>query len=492
MVSSRVSFGKFLALAVVSVWLVLVGVYVWRNYVNRPMPASELLSAEWLEEEWYSVLFKGKKAGWIHNSYDVLPDGYLLNSMSMFKLLAMGVMQKAKMNLEAEVDPGFRLRKFKLDFSSEFQNMLLEGEIDGRMLTYRLRSPKDSKPVERKMKLNEPPSLMDMVGRKAAREGLEVGQKFRVPVFDPITQRADGVEAEVVRNETIQAGSKSYDTHVVRIVYLGMEMYSWLDDKGRTIKSDAPLGLSVVLVSKAEALQLEDAGKIDVVAASAVPVNMLIPDPRGLKYLNVRLRGVKDLEGLDIDGGHQRLEGAVLEVEIPAPGKGYRLPDDDPDREAERSPEDLIQSDDPDIIAAARKAGGGATNSVAAARNINRWVFTNLEKSAALTIPSAREVLDVRKGDCNEHTQLFVAMARALGLPARTVVGVVYLNAAFYYHAWPEVWLGKEPGWTPVDPTFGQFPADATHLRLVVGALKDQANIMRFMGKLKIDVIEYR
>jgi len=85
-----------------------------------------------------------------------------------------------------------------------------------------------------------------------------------------------------------------------------------------------------------------------------------------------------------------------------------------------------------------------------------------------------------------------VAMARSVGLPARVAAGVVYLSGAFYYHAWPEVWLGADSGWVPIDPTFGEFPADATHLRLVVGSLDKQAEIVRFIGKLSIKVIEYR
>ena len=60
-----------------------------------------------------------------------------------------------------------------------------------------------------------------------------------------------------------------------------------------------------------------------------------------------------------------------------------------------------------------------------------------------MSIPNALEVLQSKKGDCNEHTVLFNAFARAAGIPAKTVVGVVYLRGAFYYHAWSEVWLGS-------------------------------------------------
>jgi transglutaminase-like putative cysteine protease len=102
-------------------------------------------------------------------------------------------------------------------------------------------------------------------------------------------------------------------------------------------------------------------------------------------------------------------------------------------------------------------------------------------------------VLRTKVGDCNEHTALYVAMARALGIPARIAVGLVYIHGAFYYHAWPEVYLAEPDGrglWLPVDPTLNQFPADATHLRLVRGGLDKQTAILPLIGRLKIDVLD--
>ena len=97
------------------------------------------------------------------------------------------------------------------------------------------------------------------------------------------------------------------------------------------------------------------------------------------------------------------------------------------------------------------------------------------------------------RGDCNEHTTLYTALARSVGLPTRLAAGIVYsesifADGAFYYHAWPEVWLGDR--WFAVDPTFGQSPADATHLKLVEGELDKQAELMGVIGRLRLSVVE--
>ena len=135
----------------------------------------------------------------------------------------------------------------------------------------------------------------------------------------------------------------------------------------------------------------------------------------------------------------------------------------------------------------------GASSPRLRAERLVRHVNAILEKKPTVSLPSALEVLKTRIGDCNEHTALYVAMARSIGLPARVVVGLVHLRGAFYYHAWPEVWVEEGRGggmWLPVDPTLNQFPADATHVRLARGGLDRQAAILGLVGRAKIDILD--
>ena len=41
-----------------------------------------------------------------------------------------------------------------------------------------------------------------------------------------------------------------------------------------------------------------------------------------------------------------------------------------------------------------------------------------------------------------------------------------------------------------MDPTFGDAPADAAHLRFVIGGLAQQVDIVRLIGRLQIEVLE--
>jgi transglutaminase-like putative cysteine protease len=65
----------------------------------------------------------------------------------------------------------------------------------------------------------------------------------------------------------------------------------------------------------------------------------------------------------------------------------------------------------------------------------------------------------------------------------------VYKDGYFYYHAWPEIYAGR---WIAIDPTLGQFPADATHIRLISGDIDKQIMLSRVINKISLEGIEYR
>ena len=208
-----------------------------------------------------------------------------------------------------------------------------------------------------------------------------------------------------------------------------------------------------------------------------------------VRALVVRLQNV-ELEGFDLEGGRQTLRGDTLTVRrepLTALEANYSLPyqaDEEMTQYLESTP--LIQADHPRIVETARRVAGGATDPAVVARRLTDWVYDTLDKDITLSVPSAVQVLEMGVGDCNEHTVLYVALARALGLPTRTAVGLVHINGRFYYHAWPEVWLEE---WVAVDPTLGQYPADASHLRFLVGGLARQVELIRLIGRLQLDII---
>jgi hypothetical protein len=69
------------------------------------------------------------------------------------------------------------------------------------------------------------------------------------------------------------------------------------------------------------------------------------------------------------------------------------------------------------------------------------------------------------------------------------VAGLVYLRGRFYYHAWNELYLND---WLPVDATLNQFPADVTHIKFIEGEMEEQLLVLNLIGKLQIEVVDYK
>jgi transglutaminase-like putative cysteine protease len=283
-------------------------------------------------------------------------------------------------------------------------------------------------------------------------------------------------------------------------IFGGIQVESWVDEDGRILEASSPLGFSMrkteyeLARQSQEDARLVDADPIDddIIFSTAVQSNIDLSNAEQFGELRFRLTGV-DLTGFQLDGGRQELRGDTLIIRREAGDQlrtDYRLPYAFMDLRESLEPEPLIQSDDERIIRRAREITAARSSwsqdPSRVAQELTRSVYGMLEKRITFSVPNAVQVLETLQGDCNEHTVLYVALARALGLPARTAIGLVYVNGAFFYHAWPEVWLDE---WVAVDPTFGQFPADASHIRFVIGGLAQQVEIVRLIGNLDIEVI---
>lgn len=107
-----------------------------------------------------------------------------------------------------------------------------------------------------------------------------------------------------------------------------------------------------------------------------------------------------------------------------------------------------------------------------------RWVNQNIEYNLSSITADANYpaswVLDTGYGVCDELTNLFIALNRALGIPARFVSGIAYSDSILFEnkwgnHGWAEVYFPGY-GWIPYDVTYQQYGyLDATHIEMQKG-----------------------
>lgn len=119
--------------------------------------------------------------------------------------------------------------------------------------------------------------------------------------------------------------------------------------------------------------------------------------------------------------------------------------------------EKYIESNDLKIVKIAKKLK--QESDVETVKNIYNYVQTHIDYGdISPKDRGARYVLKTEKGDCTEFADLFVALCRANGLPAREIEGFLIKNNQLKKHEWPEVFL-KNKGWVRFEPTPGN---DAT------------------------------
>jgi hypothetical protein len=508
---------RTLGLAVLALWMSVVALHARREYWK---PESERLAvgARALAPgaHWFVIRMDDVAIGIAQSALDTLPDGFSFRDEITLDVPALGRVHRSLARTRIELGPTLELRTFRFSLDSEIGRFSVSGEaLSDSAVAFVL----DAGAGPQRSRVDAGGGLLldaALTLRMAASGALRAGNTFTVRIFDPSTMSGRDVHVSVRGRETITVVDSAvlvngrwvadaFDTVPVWRVeqrFGGVAVTNWVDDDGQLVRAHSPLGFTMERTAYELARQEWDAGAAGAALAGgygaliegtaiAASIDVAAVDARG--SLALRLHGV-ELSGFDLDGGRQRLRGDTLVITREADPRRaagaaprYALPyraGGEQAAELEATP--LIQADHPRIVEVAREIVQGSSDPAEVALRLNDWVHRRLRKEVTLSVPSALQVLDARQGDCNEHTVLYLALARAVGLPARTAVGLVHIGGRFYYHAWPEVWLGE---WVAVDPTLGQYPADASHVRFIVGGLARQVELLRLIGRLRLEVL---
>lgn len=473
-----------------SVWLLSMGLLAFKFYRQplSPGPVSErIVEPIKAKDEWLGLYMNGQKIGFVHSSVEPDEDGYWITDRAYMQLQVMGSLKEITTFVQSKVNRDYSLNSFFFELKAGVVKFRVSGRIEDLDLLLTLFT--GNKTSYHKIRLGGPVYLSNGISTLIKKARLEKGKSYKVVMFDPASLGQKSVKLVYEADDELMLEGRSVKAKRLKLDYAGSEFHVWVDKDGDRLKEEGPLGMVLVKEPKDKASKgVRFAGRSgDIIVTAAVkPVNRIYA-PRGTRIVRLALEGV-DLADFDLKGGRQTLSGNTVAIVVrDLPSKSpYLLPYNGYDLRNYLKSEPLIQSDAPEIKELAESVISGSRDPLVAARKLNRWVYENIEKIPTVSIPSALDVLVFRKGDCNEHTVLLTALARAVGIPARPVAGLIYMRNAFYYHAWVELYLGR---WVAVDPVLGQFPADAAHLRLVTGGLERHTRLLGTIGKLKITIL---
>ncbi len=476
------------------------GIYFRESPIPSGGPPPPIQTLDNLEtnEGWHLIFFKGnEKIGFYHYNISPMDDGnykVLFQSLQRFRIL--GIKKEIQIFEEDVVTPDFQFVTTIARQVLDGKEQIIRGTLVGNKLQVEVSTEHQTALKEIAIQAPlYPEAAMDFM---PVIKGLIPGREYRYHAFSPMTQSVGEVIQQVVRYE--KSDLLSGNAYRVITSFQNIEANSWFNDRGEKVLEILLGGIFISeRQSKAQAQQFilqETLAKSDLMLDfSLVKTDHPIPFPGSIRSLTVEIQGLTD-ERLIIKDSEQMAvaeEGHVLytidrlnaeeENSLSMPMVWT------PEMEPFLLSSFHIQSDHPDILRQANEIAGDATDSLTAVRRLAMWVGREVEDDLVESF-SAVDVLKTLKGECQAHTFLYTALARALNIPTRVVSGLVYMeDMGFLFHAWAESYIGR---WISVDPTLKQVPSDATHIKMVMGENPEDLHlIVAVIGQMRASIKEF-
>ncbi|MBI3881095.1 MAG: transglutaminase family protein [Verrucomicrobia bacterium] len=137
----------------------------------------------------------------------------------------------------------------------------------------------------------------------------------------------------------------------------------------------------------------------------------------------------------------------------------------------------------PETWRLALDATDGQTDIWQSALAIMRFVYGNFryEPSSTGVHTHIREVIEQRRGVCQDFAHVMLGLCRSVKIPALYVSGYLATETASATHAWVEVFIPGH-GWRALDPTHNSQPGE-TYVKIAVG--RDYADVPPVSGHYK-------
>lgn len=452
-------------------------------------------------KHWYGLYLMGQKAGYARVQFVATKvgarDAVKTRLDARIKMIALGQKQDMRITEERIYFRTGELHQVRTRFRSFVKGIQISDvEItavvqgDKLVLTTRIGAL-----INRKELPAPKENLRDaLAAERLAEPDAVIGTQVTIRTFEPMMLKELEAICTLKERKTIIFNGIRTPVAVVemRLPAMGVTSEVFIDPRGVALEMQVEQMFTLRLEPEQQAKDIRYSA--DIVRLGRIRLD---PPPRNvakLRRLRLRVEGItEDMELINDERQQwtrQQNGSHILVCQVPDfdPKTAAKLPVDRERFAAQLKPTLFVQSDAPRVKALAAKIVGDERDAYQAALKIVRWVFKNLRKVGTAAISNAVETLESLQGDCTEHTVLFVALARAAGIPTREVAGVTAIDGGdgLYFHAWAEVWVGQ---WVAVDPTLDQAIADATHIKFTQGAMDQQFRIVAFLGRLKARIL---
>jgi transglutaminase-like putative cysteine protease len=445
-----------------------------------------------LSERWFGIYVNGERVGFYRQRIDKVDDGYRMEGDGSVRMKVMSFSKEASMRETYLVAKNLALRSFDVEQTINGSLSHVSGKVTGSALT--IKSEANGKTTDKILKFKGDLFPGPALNFYPLLRTITAGAVHKIQSFDPEEVKIKEIQITVLGEEKTSDGLPALKLRNNLYPFVNNDI--WVDSQGNTLEESVRDGLVTTKAEEPKALGsfISDwalAKKDLIYDFSMVRVQPPLKNPAKLTGLVIEISNWHDSLPLLQGGGQQVEKKGSGQIII----KTGTLAKQAADAEAVKADDqylksiDKIESDAPEIKAQAAQLATGTKSREDLVKALAFWTAERLEDTIDDS-GSAVTSFKLKSGNCQSHARLYTALARAAGVPSKFVSGLVYLEGkGFLYHSWAESLVNGR--WIAVDPTYNQFPADPTHLKLLEGHLpEDLAPIIAIIGRIKIAVVE--
>jgi hypothetical protein len=471
--------------------------YFHKAVFSPPPPRSLTLSDNPMREYWAGIIFNGSKIGFSH--FRLAPAAeeekrFDIQSEAYFRIRFLMLDKKINLRGFDRVADDLSLICFDYAFDIDGNQLSLNGQRLTNQLAVTVRSRGES--TRQVISLGTQIYPASAIALYPFLHGLEVGRRYHYTVYDGQTQKLAPVDQAILAYEESQLFRGP--AFKIRTRFQGGTVTTWMNDHGESLLETSLNGVVIsVLESEdvarkylAQAALNKDENLLEF---SLIKCDTVISDPDRIHTLTVHISGLSDSVTLPNDDRQACTRGGNgsicrLSPLSEAGNQDPVLPDVET-LSRYLAPTIAISARHPQISSLAKKIVAGADGDPQRIRALIDWIRQHIAREP-VDVFTALDVLKGGRAECQGHALLYAAFARTLDIPTRIVNGIVYAPEfrGFLYHSWNESIVDGR--WVAVDPTFGQIPVDATHIKLLEGQnLSDLIPLVDMIGKLKVRIL---
>lgn len=479
---------KIINIIIFLIWAGLISILLYRNYTGGELKKAQVLSESFKKDAyWYDIYVEKNKIGYANTTIEKAGDEIIITEKKQLKVFKNGkeTLLTEEVRLLTDTDYKIKSANYSSFFEGE-EGVKASGSYEDDSMIFILESAKKRKThnIETNRKsFYHYLTLIPMLNQNLPLPG----SPLKVSMLDFAKLSLNEIKVVLEEIKPVKIGLHVFNLYKFRVG----DSILWSNEKGAVVKKQYPTGVVFYSGTENIAREADDRVLLDYTSLPVLKSNKLITNSEDLNLLRVKIKGYNfqsELYKNSLTDLKENIFTVRRETGEELKKKKYIFPYEEEDFNKYLSPDRWVLTDYKPLANTGRiYAKAHKNDAFNFTEHLNAYLYTLIRTMPTFVLRNSMEIHKFLYGDYLERCVMFATYSRSAGLPTRLIGGLVYRNGYFYFHTWPEVWLGR---WIPADPTLAQFPADVTHIPLKEGTLEDIVSIIDDLKKIEIEVLE--